>query len=152
MIARERAFHCISNIRNRHVTSKVFFQIPRIPSQHREYWGGPTNGQAAACRRRLAAVELATSCNPLRPPHGKSQWSQEFDRDSSASLSLCCFLGARVLAKPLQQVSSLGRLVEGKRAVPQRRGQPALRVSTAAQTGLNVVFIGTVQHLPASGL
>ena len=27
MIARERAFHCISNIRNRHVTSKVFFLI-----------------------------------------------------------------------------------------------------------------------------
>ena len=31
--------------------------------------------------------------------------------NSSASLSLCCFLGARVLAKPLQQVSSLGQLV-----------------------------------------
>ena len=33
---------------------------PTEGTQHREYWGGPTNGQAAACRRRLAAVELAT--------------------------------------------------------------------------------------------
>ena len=33
---------------------------PTGGSQHREYWGGPTNGRAAACRRRLAAVELAT--------------------------------------------------------------------------------------------
>ena len=59
--------------------------------------------------------------------------------NSSAPLGLCCFLGARVLVKPIQQVSPLGRLVESKRAAPQRRGQPALRVSTAAQTGLNVV-------------
>ena len=28
---------------------------PTGGTQHREYWGGPTNGQAAACRRRLAA-------------------------------------------------------------------------------------------------
>ena len=27
---------------------------PTGGTQHREYWGGPTNGQAAACRRRLA--------------------------------------------------------------------------------------------------
>ena len=33
---------------------------PTGGTQHREHWGGPTNGQAAACRRRLAAVELAT--------------------------------------------------------------------------------------------
>ena len=32
---------------------------PTGGSQHRdrEYWGGPTNGRAATCRRRLAAVE-----------------------------------------------------------------------------------------------
>ena len=71
--------------------------------------------------------------------------------NSSASLSLCCFLGARVLAKPLQQVSSLGRLVESKRAVPQRRGQPALRVSTAAQTGLNVVHHIETPPVPLLG-
>ena len=28
---------------------------PTGGSQRREYWGGPTNGRAAACRRRLAA-------------------------------------------------------------------------------------------------
>ena len=72
-------------------------------------------------------------------------------QNSSASLSLFCFLGARVLAKPLQQVSSLGRLVESKRAVPQRRGQPALRVSTAAQTGLNVVHHIETPPVPLLG-
>ena len=25
-------------------------------TQYREYWSGPTNGRAAACRRRLAAA------------------------------------------------------------------------------------------------
>ena len=29
---------------------------PTGGTQHREYWGGPTNGQAAACRRRLATA------------------------------------------------------------------------------------------------
>ena len=64
---------------------------PTGGTQHREYWGGPTNGQAAACRRRLAAVELATSCNPLRPPHGESQWSQEFDRVERAGQRVLIF-------------------------------------------------------------
>ena len=32
---------------------------PTGGSQHREHWGGPNNGWAAACRRHLAAVELA---------------------------------------------------------------------------------------------
>ena len=56
-----------------------------------------------------------------------------------------------MLAKPLQQVSSLGRLVESKRAVPQRRGQPALRVSTAAQAGLNVVYHIETPPVPLLG-
>ena len=36
---------------------------PTGGTQNREYWGGPIKGRAAACRRRLAAVELA------EPPH-----------------------------------------------------------------------------------
>ena len=31
---------------------------PTGGTQHREHWGGPTNGQAAACRRRLAAAPM----------------------------------------------------------------------------------------------
>ena len=71
--------------------------------------------------------------------------------NSSALLSLCCFLGAGVLAKPLQQVSSLDQLVKNKRAAPQRRGQPALRVSAAAQTGLNAVYHIETPPVPLLG-
>ena len=71
--------------------------------------------------------------------------------NSSASFSLFCFLGARVLAKPLQQVSSLGQLVKTKRADPQGRGQPALRVSTAAQAGLNAVHHIETPPVPLLG-
>ena len=31
---------------------------PTGGTQHREYWGGLTNGQAAACRRRLATAPM----------------------------------------------------------------------------------------------
>ena len=48
---------------------------PTGGTQQGEYWGGPTNGQAAACRRRLAAVELAT---PLHRKGGVSSWCRVF--------------------------------------------------------------------------
>ena len=42
---------------------------PTGGTQHREHWGGPTNGRAAACRRRLA---IAPRQQSLHPPKGSS--------------------------------------------------------------------------------
>ena len=100
-------------------------------------------------RRRWSPVKLTRS--PRQEGGGIPPGSGRLKPNSSASLSLCCFLGARVLARPLQQVSSLGQLVESNRAVPQRRGQPALRVSTAAQIGLNAVHHIETPPVPLLG-
>ena len=65
-----------------------------------------------------ATLRLATA--KLTRPHqegGAFLLAQGITRTS-----LCYFPGARVLVKPLQQVSSLGQLVKTKRAAPQRRG------------------------------
>ena len=53
MIARERAFHCISNIKNRLVTSKVFFRSSKLPPKRRRSVG----------QRLLMGLKLSSLAN-----------------------------------------------------------------------------------------
>ena len=73
MIARERAFHCISNIKNRHVTSKVFFKILQV-------WRSASSALSVSGRRRLRLVPVITAiyghCDVLQGTEGAPQRPQ----------------------------------------------------------------------------
>ena len=106
----------------------LLFSEARKP-YHREQWGGPANDLGNACRRRLAApLSMARILNQGRcahqsllsnlPPLVRRRRPPSFPPATGADspkrapsvhriVCLCCFLSARVFAKPLQQGSTL---------------------------------------------
>ena len=67
---------------------------------------------------------------------------------------MSCELGLKETTEPTggtQNREYWGGPTNGRAAAPQRRGQPALRVSTAAQTGLNVVHHIETPPVPLLG-